>query len=188
MADDAAPNLGEVLQSGYIGQGAKVEEFEEELHEFLGAPYLATLNSATSALHLALHLVKTACPTKTEVLTIPLTCTATNFPIVANGLVPKWVDTDPLTCNIDVIDLRRKVSEKTLAIMIVHWGGYPCDLNAIKDIQHECEGLYGYRPPVIEDCAHAFGATYDGKLLGNHSNYYVDQFLLNYQWPGRKYY
>lgn len=165
-------NLG-VLQSGYIGQGPKVEEFEQKLQEFLGAPHVATMNSATSALHLALHLIKTSNirSDRTEVLTVPLTCTATNFPIMANGLELKWVDTDPSTCNIDVIDLRRKISCKTLAIMVVHWGGYPCDLGAIRQVQEECVKLYDYCPPVIEDCAHAFGASYRGALLGNHGNY-----------------
>jgi dTDP-4-amino-4,6-dideoxygalactose transaminase len=171
MADEASGRVGDVLKSGYIGQGSKVDEFEQRLQEFLGAPYVATVNSATSAIHLALHLVKTKCPSRTKVLTIPITCTATNFPILANGLEPKWVDTDPLTCNIDCVDLRRKVDNDTLAIVVVHWGGYPCDLNAIREVQDDCEKWYGYRPPVIEDCAHAFGASYYGKLLGNHGNY-----------------
>jgi len=171
MSESASAAVSDVLKSGYIGQGDKVDEYEKKLQEYIGAPYVTTVNSATSAIHLALHLIKTNCPDKTEVLTIPLTCTATNFPIVANGLEPKWVDTDPSTCNVDCDDLRRKISDKTLAIMIVHWGGYPCDLKAIWDIQDDCEKLYGYRPPIIEDCAHAFGAVYNGKLLGNHVNH-----------------
>jgi dTDP-4-amino-4,6-dideoxy-D-glucose/dTDP-4-amino-2,4-dideoxy-beta-L-xylose transaminase len=172
MAEDVLDGLAPVLKSGYIGQGPKVEEFEGLLEDFIGNPCCNTVNAGTSALHLALHLLKSDSEDsdRTEVLTTPLTCTATNFPIRGNGLDIKWVDVDPTTCNMDMIDLRRKIGPKTLAIMVVHWGGYPCDLSKIKDIQDECENLYGFRPQVIEDCAHAFGATYKGKRLGNHGN------------------
>jgi len=105
-----------------------------------------------------------------------LTCTATNFPILANGFDIRWVDTDPETCNADMVDLRRKLGPDVAAIMVVHWGGLPCDLDALRSIQDQCEQLYGYRPPVIEDAAHAFGARWDGKLLGNHDNFVMYSF------------
>lgn len=173
MADDVMDDLSGVLASGYIGQGPKVEEFEHLLEDFIGNPCCNTTNAGTSALHLALHMLKSerdCLSGRCEVLTTPLTCTATNFPIRANGLDIKWVDVDPNTCNMDMKDLRRKISPHTLAIIVVHWGGYPCDLTELKDIQDECENLYGFRPKVIEDCAHAFGASYKGKMLGNHGN------------------
>ena len=173
MSDDVIDELSGVLASGYIGQGPKVEEFEDLMKGYIGNPYCNTTNAGTSALHLALHMIKREreeCPQRSEVLTTPLTCTASNFPIRGNGLDIRWVDVDPTTCNMDMQDLRRKVGPRTLAIMVVHWGGYPCDLDEIKKIQDECEVLHGFRPPVIEDCAHAFGATYKGKLLGNHGN------------------
>ncbi len=181
MAENVMDGLGPVLSSGYIGQGPKVEEFESLLEDFIGNPCCSAVNAGTSGLHLALHMIKSdtyqkdgmtyrPSPQRTEVLTTPLTCTATNFPIRANGLDIKWVDVDPTTCNMDMKDLRRKVGPQTLAIMVVHWGGYPCNLDELKSIQDECEDLHGFRPPVIEDCAHAFGATYKGKLLGNHGN------------------
>ena len=173
MADDVHEALGPVLASGYIGQGPKVEEFENLLENFIGNPCCNTTNAGTSALHLALHMLKSQrerLSDRCEILTTPLTCTATNFPIRANGLDIKWVDVDPNTCNMDLTDLRRKISERTLAIMVVHWGGYPCDLDEIKVIQDECEETYGFKPMVIEDGAHAFGATYKGKVLGNHGN------------------
>ena len=173
MAENVMDDLGPVLSSGYIGQGTKVDEFESLLQDFLGNPCCGVVNAGTSGLHLALHIIKSdrdCLSGRNEVLTTPLTCSATNFPIRANGLDIKWVDVDPTTCNMDMTDLRRKVSSQTLAIMVVHWGGYPCDLAEIKEIQDECENLHGFCPPVIEDCAHAFGATYRGKLLGNHGN------------------
>jgi dTDP-4-amino-4,6-dideoxygalactose transaminase len=177
MASDVASALEPVLHSGYIGQGPKVEEFEANLQSFFGNPYCNTVNSCTSAIHLALHLAKArGFPDRDEVLTTPVTCTATNFPILANGLRLRWVDVDPLTCNIDPTDLRRKVSPRTLAIMVVHWGGRPCDLTEIRRVQEYCQEAFGYTPPVIEDCAHAFGAEYKGKRLGNHGNYCTFSF------------
>ena len=72
-----------------------------------------------------------------EVLATPLTCTASNWPIVANGFKIKWVDIDPTTLNMDLEDLERKMTPKTKAIMGVHWGGYPLDLDEIRNIKRE---------------------------------------------------
>jgi dTDP-4-amino-4,6-dideoxygalactose transaminase len=70
----------------------------------------------------------------------------------------------------DLDDLERKITPKTKAIMLVHWGGYPNDLTRIKEIQNNAYQLYGFRPAVIEDGAHSFGSKYRGKHLGNHGN------------------
>lgn len=171
MSEDVLEPVNKVLMSGYVGQGPKVDEFERVLADYIGNPYVLTTNSGTSAIHLALHMLKDEKRwERKEVLTTPLTCTATNFPILANDMNIKWVDLNPYTCNVDLTDLRRKISPRTLAIMVVHWGGYPVDLDELRDIQDECMYLYGFRPMVIEDCAHAFGAEYKGKRLGNHGN------------------
>ena len=131
MADTAAEEVGKVLNSGFIGQGTKVDEFETQLNDYFQHPYITTLNSATSAEHLALHLIKKPKSfTKAdgygvrenvwegieegdEVLTTPLTCTATNWPILANNFKIKWVDIDPNTLNMDMDDLERKITKKT---------------------------------------------------------------------------
>ncbi len=173
-AADAGQAVTEVLQSGYIGQGPKVDAFEAALSNKLQSPYISALNSATSGLHLALHMLRGG--PQDEILTTPLTCTATNFPIVANGFKIKWVDLCWLTCNMSLKDLRRKLSPKTAAIMVVHWGGCPIDLDELRKIQDECWRLYGHRPPIIEDCAHAFGSTYKGKPIGSHGNFSVFSF------------
>jgi len=177
MSEDVLAPVNEVLMSGYVGQGPKVDEFEGVLGNYFGNRNLVTLNSATSALHLSAHLLKK--PTANwpglqpgdEVLTTALTCTATNFALLANGLKLKWVDVDPETCNVDLDDLERKLSPTTKLITVVHWGGYPNDLDRLADIQTKAEEKFGFRPPVIEDCAHAFGSRYKGKLLGNHGNF-----------------
>jgi len=176
MAPTAADEVAKVLNSGYIGQGPKVEEFENQLKEYLNHDYVQTINSGTSALHLALHLLKKpndkwpGIVEGDEVLATAMTCTASNFPILANGLKIKWVDIDPTTLNMDLDDLARKITPKTKAIILVHWGGYPNDLNKIKQIQSQAEELHGFKPAVIEDGAHSFGSKYMGKYIGNHGN------------------
>jgi dTDP-4-amino-4,6-dideoxygalactose transaminase len=179
MADDAIKPLEQVLRSGYIGQGSKVDEFESQLISYLNSPYVNVLNSATSGLHLALDLIKRftkSSAVANEVITTPLTCTATNFPILANGLKIKWADIDPATCNIDLNDVRKKINEKTLAIMVVHWGGLPVNLDELKKIQADAFDMYGHMIPIIEDCAHAFGSQYRGRMIGSSGNFCVFSF------------
>jgi dTDP-4-amino-4,6-dideoxygalactose transaminase len=178
MAQEAMNPLAEVLQSGYIGQGQKVDDFERELSNYFSYPYVNTLNSATSGIHLTLDLIKRNCKNsyRDEIITTPLTCTATNFPILANGLKIKWADVDKKTCNIDLQDVRRKITERTLAIMIVHWGGLPVDLDELKDIQQQAQKTFCNSIPIIEDCAHAFGSKYKDKMIGASGNFCVFSF------------
>lgn len=172
MSPQAKVEVGKVLDSGYIGQGPKVEEFEKSLKTYFNNDRLFTLNSGTSALHLAFHMLKkqNSIQEGDEILTTPLTCTATNWPILANGFRIKWVDIDPKNLNMDLDDLERKITRKTKAIIVVHWGGYPVDLDRLKAIQDKSFQIYGFRPEIIEDGAHAFGTEYDGKKLGLHGN------------------
>jgi dTDP-4-amino-4,6-dideoxygalactose transaminase len=176
MAPTAAEEVAKVLNSGYIGQGPKVDEFENQLKDFFNHDFTQTVNSGTSALHMAIHLLKKpnsnwpGMQEGDEILATALTCTASNFPILANGLKIKWVDIDPTTLNMDLDDLARKITPKTKAIILVHWGGYPSDLNKVKQIQTQAEELYGFKPAVIEDGAHALGSKYMGKHIGTHGN------------------
>lgn len=178
MDDLVGTHVNETLASGYIGQGSKVDEFEKKLSDYLSNPYVNTVNSATSGLHLAIHLVKKldANIARDEVITTPLTCLATNFPILANNLKIKWADLDPSNCNIDLDDVKRKIGPKTLALMVTHWGGNPCNLNKIKEIKKEVRDLYGHDLYVIEDCAHALGSKFEGKMIGNSENICVFSF------------
>jgi len=190
MAPTAKEEVGKVLDSGYIGQGPKVDEFETQLSKYFNNDYISTVNSGTSALHLALHMLKK--PSKSfkqivpgvagvesnwpgleegdEVLATAMTCTASNWPILGNGLKIKWVDIDPTTLNMDLDDLERKITPKTKVIMLVHWGGYPNDLDRIKKIQENACKRFGFQPAVIEDGAHSFGSEYKGKKIGSHGN------------------
>jgi dTDP-4-amino-4,6-dideoxygalactose transaminase len=176
MAPTAAEEVAKVLNSGYIGQGPKVDKFENQLKDFFNHDFVQTVNSGTSALHMAIHLLKKpnsnwpGMQEGDEILATALTCTASNFPILANGLKIKWVDIDPTTLNMDLDDLARKITPKTKAIILVHWGGYPSDLNKVKQIQTQAEELYGFKPAVIEDGAHALGSKYMDKHIGTHGN------------------
>lgn len=176
MSPTAAEEVAKVLNSGYIGQGPKVDEFEDQLKDYFNYDFVQTVNSGTSALHMALHLLKKpnnkwpGIQEGDEVLATALTCTASNFPILANGLKIKWVDIDSTTLNMDLDDLARKITPTTKAIILVHWGGYPSDLDRVKQIQQKSEELYGFKPAVIEDGAHSFGSKYKGKNIGTHGN------------------
>lgn len=172
MAEEAIVKTTETLTSGFITQGPKVEEFEGALSNLFGTSNLVSLNSATSGLTLALRLVKDAyaLPDSTEVLSSPLTCMATNEPILANNLRIKWIDIDPKTCNIDLNDLEKKITDTTRILLFVHWGGTPVDLDQLNAILDRKERELGFRVQVIEDCAHAMLATYKEKLIGTHGN------------------
>lgn len=186
MAPTAAGAVSKTLESGYIGQGPVVDNFEDQLRTRLEHRHLVTVNSATSAEHLAIHMLKkpTDMPEDAwpgllpgdEVLTTPLTCTATNWPILANGLTIKWVDVDPTTLNIDLVDLERKLTPRTKLIMFVHWGGYPVDLAKVNSVCERAYRLFGFRPRVIEDCAHAFGSSFRGRPIGSHGNFCTFSF------------
>ena len=172
MSDESIERTVNVLKSGYIGQGSVVDDFEEILKKYFDHDYLLTVNSATSAEHLALHMLKKQYGLKDgdEVLSSPFTCTATNWPILANNFNIKWVDIDPNTLNMDLDDLTRKITSKTKAIMMVQWGGYPNDLDKVNEILNNAEKIFGFRPIIIEDCAHSMGSKYKGKFIGTHGN------------------
>ena len=163
------------LVSGFISQGARVEEFETKLRSLFDHPYLVTLNSATSGLTLALRMIKDKYHLQEtdEVLSSPLTCMATNEPILANNLRIKWVDVDSKTCNIDLNDLEKKISKTTRILLFVHWGGNPLNMDKLTEVLDKKEKEFGFRVQVIEDCAHAMLAEWNGRKLGTTGNYAV---------------
>ena len=179
MDKSAIKESNKVLSSGYVTQGPIVENFEEKLKSFFNEELVTTTNSATSALHLVMHMLKTngLGPEKIKVtekedhiLTTPLTCTATNWPILLNNINLRWVDVDGFNCNMDLDDLEKKLNKNTKAVLLVHWGGFPIDLNKLKKIQEDFNNKYGFKFVIIEDCAHAFGSKFNDKLIGTFSN------------------
>ena len=176
VSEDVIKPVNEVLMSGQLTQGPKVEEFEAALKNYIGNPYILTLNSGTSGLTLALRLLKNSDESwnwpgfndkEDIVLTPALTCFATTAAVLANNVNIKWLDVALETANIDLVDLKNKLSEKTKVIYLVHWGGYPVDLDSLKELQEYSLEKFGFKPMIVEDCAHAFGAESNGKKLGN---------------------
>ena len=179
MSKDVEKPLIETINSGYITQGKKVEHFEDLLKEYIGNQYLLTLNSATSGLTLALRLLKNKIPeldwpgfneNEDIVISSPLTCFATTCGILANQCNIKWCDVDLNTCNMCLEDLKKKLNKNTKVIYLVHWGGYPNDLDKLEEIKEYCLNKYGFKPMIVEDCAHSFGAKYKDLNIGNSNN------------------
>lgn len=168
MNPDAARSVSDVLNSGMITQSKQVEKFENELQKFFNYPYILTLNSATSGLTLSFRLLNLK--PGDEVLTTALTCFATNAAILANNLKIKWVDVDPDTCNINLDDLKSKITAKTKAICFVHWGGSPVNLDRVEQIKVYAKEKFGNDIKVVEDAAHAFGSKFNNKYVGTHGN------------------
>ena len=150
--------LVETLESGWWGRGPKSIEFEGAFAEYMGVEHAVGLNSATAALHLALL---TAEVTGQEVLTTSMTFVSTNHAILHAGGRPVFCDIDPDTMNISAEEIRRKVTPTTRAIVVMHYGGHPCDMDPILEVARE-HGLW-----VIEDAAQACGAEYKGRKVGS---------------------
>lgn len=158
MPESVGPALIKTLYSGFIGQGPKVEEFENELSNYIGNPYCMTTNSGTSAIHLALRLSNVG--PGDEVITTPMTCTATNMPILERGAKIVWADINSSTGTISPSSIESKITNKTKAVMCVHWSGISCDLLEIR------KRINNSKIKIIEDSAHAFGSTYCGNQIG----------------------
>jgi dTDP-4-amino-4,6-dideoxygalactose transaminase len=166
--DAMMADLRGVIASGWVGEGPKVLAFEQALRAVVGHDSVTALNAGTSSLQLALRLA--GVEAGDEVISTPMTCMATNLPIVLAGATPVWADVDPTTGNISPASIESRLTPRTKAIMIVHWGGYPCDIAEINAIARKA----GVK--VIEDAAHALGSTYHDKPIGCHSDFVCFSF------------
>lgn len=155
--------VADLIDTTWLSEGKKVKEFENQLAEKLGIINPVAVNSGTSALHLA--VVLSAIKEGDEVICPAQTFVASALVIVQQGAKPIFADINYDTGNIDPQSVKEKISEKTKAILVVHWGGMPCDIDEINIIAKEHNLI------VIEDAAHAPGATYKGKSIGSISDY-----------------
>lgn len=166
------PNIGhtiqEVFDSGVITEGEKSDLFERKFGDLIGNKDTAIVNSCTSALTLAYDIA--GIKSGDEVISTPMTCMATNEPIHNAGAKIVWADIDPATGNIDPDSVEKSITSKTKAIVGVHWSGLPFNIDAINSIGKK------YGIPVIEDAAHALGASYKGKKIGGHSDFVCFSF------------
>jgi perosamine synthetase len=146
------------LRSGWLTSGPKVAEFESEFARYIGAPHAVAVNSCTAALHLALEAVGVG--PGDEVITSPMTFSATASVAEHLGGRPVLVDVEPDTLNLDAERLEAAITPRTKAILPVLFAGQPCDIDAILALGRRL-GL-----PVVEDAAHALPAAFGGRRVG----------------------
>ena len=148
----------EVLLSGWVGPGPKVEALEERFAAYIGSQFAISVNSCSGALFLALKVLEVE---GREVITTPMTFVSTNHAILQNGAEPVFCDIEPDTLNIDPASVAERITDRTAAIVVVHHSGHPCDMDPILKLA-QARGI-----PVVEDAAHACGARYNGRMAGN---------------------
>lgn len=162
-AEEMMPELQKILYSGYIAEGEAVYKFENEFGEFIDNPNVLVLNSGTAALHIALTLLNVG--KGDEVISTPMTAEPTNTTIALTGAKVVWGDVDSDTGLLNPKSVREIISERTKAIMLVHYAGMVCDMDEFNKISKET-GI-----PIIEDTAHCLGGKYKGKIIGSNSRY-----------------
>lgn len=148
----------QVLRSGWIGSGPKVAEFERQFAHFVGAKYAVAVSSASSALQLSLQCLDLK--PKDEVITPSLTFIAGNHAILLAGGSPVFCDVDSDTLCANPQDIAKRITSKTRAVIVMHYGGHPVDLDPLVKL---CRAK---KIALIEDCAHAAGSCYKGKHVG----------------------
>ena len=158
FGEEEVEAVREVLLSGWVGPGPKAEMFERRFAEYVGTEYAVAVTSCSAALFLALKVLDVA---GREVITTPMTFVSTNHAILQNGAEPVFCDVDPETVNIDPESVAERISERTGAILVMHYGGHPCEMDAILEVAGR------HAIPVIEDAAHACGASHRGRMAGS---------------------
>jgi len=149
----------ETLQSNFLTQGPKIKEFEDKLALRVGARYAVAISNGTAALHAACFAAGIG--VGDEVITSPITFAASANCALYVGAKPVFADIDPKTYNIDPTEIRKKITNKTKAIIPVHYTGQPCNIDEIIRIAKEFNLI------IIEDGAHALGADFNGRKIGS---------------------
>lgn len=168
ITKSAQKRVVDVLKSGFISEGKVVKAFELALSDRLGVKNPVAVNSGTAALHLG--LVAGGIQPGDEVIIPAQTFVATGLAVLMQGAVPVFADIQYETGNIDPVSIQEKITSQTRAIIPVHWGGYPCDMAEINTIAKKNDLV------IIEDAAHACGATYKGMPVGAISQFTAFSF------------
>lgn len=151
------------LESGWIGSGPRVAQFESEFAAYKSVPFAAAVNSCTAAMHLS--VLAAGLREGDEVITTPLTFCATVNAVIHAGAAPVLADVDAATMNIDAREIERRITPRTKAIIPVHFAGRPCDMEAITAIAER------HQLRIIEDCAHAIETEYHGRKAGTFGDF-----------------
>jgi len=169
VPEGAIDEVSDTLSGRWIGQGPKVDKFEKLFKEkFLGDHEALAVGSGTDALHLAYLLA--GVKQDDEVIVPVFTCTATNLPLLYIGAKPVFADIDPITMNISIEDVEKKINSKTKAISCVDYGGVPCDYENLNKL---CKK---HNLKLISDAAHAIGSKYKGKFSAQHADFTIFSF------------
>ena len=159
------PEIAEVvdsLRAAWLGTGPKVAEFEEQVKKYKGVKHAIAVNSCTAGLHLGCLTLQLQ--PGDEVITTPLTFCATVNAIIHAGGTPVLADIDPKTLNIDPAEICKRITNRTRALLPVHFAGRPCEMSEIMALSQQ----HGLR--VIEDCAHAIETVYQDSPAGTFGN------------------
>ncbi len=165
-----------ILRSDRLTQGPTIESFEEALSAYCGARYAVAMNSATSVLHAT--CLAAGVGAGDEVITSPITFVASANCAVYCGAKPVFADIDLRTYNIDPKEIEKKITERTKAIITVHFAGQSCDMSSIYEIVKAAERKYGRKIYIIEDACHALGSLYKNKKVG--SCVYSDMAVMSF--------
>ncbi len=166
--DEDVQSVVEVLKSDWLTTGPTVDLFERELASYISARHTIAVNSGTSALDIAVQALDF--PKGSEIITTPFTFAGTSNAILYNGHIPVFADIDPTTRNIHPDEIRRKITQKTHAIIYVDYAGHPCAIDEIREIARE------HDLRLIEDACHAFGASYKGRRIGTFADMTIFSF------------
>jgi len=161
FGDEEERRLVAVLRSGKWGKidGSQVKEFEKRFAEYHGAKHGVGVVNGTTGLRLA--LLATGIEAGDEVIVPPFTFLATASTVIEVNATPVFADLQLDTFNVDPAAIRAAITPRTRAIVPVHLGGLPCDMDAILDVARRHDLM------VLEDCAHAHGAAYKGRRVGS---------------------
>lgn len=162
IGEEELESIRKSFQTGWIGYGPRIKEFEEKFADYVNVKYAVGLNSATAALHLALKVLDIK--KGDEVIVPSLTFVSSAHAVLYVGATPVFADVKKDTLCIDVEDIKKKITKKTKAIIPVHYSGHPCDMDKIKELAEE------HNIKVIEDAAQATGAEYKNKKIGGISD------------------
>lgn len=172
IGQDEIDAVVNVLKLKWLSMGAVTQEFEAEFAKYLGIKYAFAVSSGTAALHIAHQVVGISAGD--EVIVPSLTFVATANAVLYVGAKPVFADISSLdNFNISTEDISKKINDRTKAITVVHYGGYPCDMDAILEIARN------HNLKVIEDAAHAPGGEYKGKKLGTIGDIGCFSFFAN---------
>ncbi|MBI2347348.1 MAG: DegT/DnrJ/EryC1/StrS family aminotransferase, partial [Deltaproteobacteria bacterium] len=158
LGEEEIQEVVETLRSGWLTTGPKVERFEGRFKEYLGIQEAVAVSSGSAGLHLA--LLAAGVGAGDEVITTSMSFAATANAIVLCGAKPIFADCDPDTLNIDLRGVEARITEKTKAIVPVHFAGQSCAMDELMEIARR------RAVPLIEDAAHALGTEYKGRKIG----------------------